>query len=365
MSLKVTLVRLPLLDPFSSSYGTESRRNALILELDGGDGIEAVSECTTDEDLRYGHEDNSIALHLIKDFLGEAVKGERPPAPEEFVGRVNRIRDHQMSKASVEMLLWDYRAKSDGRPLAEAMGRPRGYAEAGVSLGIAKTEVMVDRIGAALDRGYKRVKVKIEKGRGHEILKAARDRFPEAPLSADANGCFDIQKDLAELRRIDRFDLQYLEQPLGFDDILDHAELAKKVSTPICLDESITTTERARQALEIGAASVINVKPGRVGGISAAMEIARTTRKERCHAWVGGMLETGVGRAFNVALASQELFDYPGDTSPNDRYWERDIVRNPFVMEAGRISPNAGPGAGVELDRAFLAKATVKSWKIF
>ncbi len=365
LGLRVTLVRLPLLAPFSTSYGTESRRSALILELDPGDGQRAFSECSTDENPYYGYEDNSTALHVITDFLCEAIRDRHPPSPQEFLVRVQKIRGHQMAKASVEMLLWDYHAKRKDISLADALGDPRGFAEAGISLGLAKTRVTLERIERALDRGYKRIKLKIEREKGHEVLKAVRDAFPDIPLSADANGCFNLKKDLAALKRLDRFGLQYLEQPLGFDDIIDHATLAKEISTSICLDESITTGERARQALESGAAQVINLKPGRVGGLSVALEIARFARKRRAHVWVGGMLETGIGRAFNVALASQKLVDYPGDTSPNDRYWKRDLVTNPFVMKNGRIRPNPGPGAGVELDRTFLEEITVRSWKIF
>jgi O-succinylbenzoate synthase len=364
MGLRVSLVRLPLLVPFRTSYGTQSRRSALILELDDG-GYEALSECSTDDYSHYGYEDNSIALRLVKDFLGEALKGDGPPLPEEFLGRIKEVRGHRMAKASVEMLLWDYHARRAGKTVADALGNSRGYAEVGVSLGMASTKILAERIGDAMKQGYKRVKVKIERGREDATLRAVRDEFPEIALSADANGCFDLRKDLGALKLIDRYDLQYLEQPLGFDDMVGHARLAKLISTPICLDESITTLERARKALESGAAEVINVKPGRVGGLTAAMKIARLARKERAHVWVGGMLETGVGRAFNVALASQEVFDYPGDTSPNGRYWKRDIVKNPFVMKDGRIKLNRRPGAGVELDRAFFAETTVKTWKIF
>jgi O-succinylbenzoate synthase len=270
-----------------------------------------------------------------------------------------------MAKAAVEMLLWDYRAKVDGAPLDETLGGSRGYADAGVAIGLGSEGEVRGRVNAALERGYKRVKVKIDRRGAYGTLGAIRDAFPDIPLSADANACFELPRDMAVLKRIDRFGLQYLEQPLGYEDLAGHSALAKEMSTPICLDESVTTLERASKALEIGAASVINVKPGRVGGLTVAMEIARLARAGGAHVWVGGMLETGVGRAFNVALASQREVDYPGDTSPNDRYFERDLAKNPFRMRGGKVRPNRGKGIGVELDQDFLASVTLRSWKVF
>jgi len=337
-------------------------RNALILQL-VHDGTEAFSECVTDETPSCTHEDNSSALQTIKEVIGARVRGE-PPAPGEFLKAAEGVSGNQMAKAAVEMLLWDYRAKVEGLPLDRVLGGSRGYAEAGIALGLGREKEVESRIGDALERGYKRIKVKIDRKGALETLKGARDAFPEIPLSADANGCFELGRDLATLKRIDRFGLQYLEQPLGFDDLSDHSMLAKEISTPICLDESVTTLERAEEVLDIGAAKVINIKPGRVGGLTVAMEIAKRARARRAHVWVGGMLETGIGRAFNVALASQRLVDFPGDTSPNDRYFARDLVNNPFEMEGGRIRPNRGAGIGVELDRDLLAKVTLRSWKV-
>ena len=363
MSFRVSLVRMPLLSAFSNSGGTMLARNALILQLAQG-GTDAFSECVTDETLSCTREDNGTALQFIKEALGDALGGE-PPAPGEFLEAAKGVSGSQMAKAAVEMLLWDYRAKASGRPLDKLLGESRGYAEAGIALGLGREGEVTSRIEGALKRGYRRIKVKIDREGAFETLKGIRDAFPEIPLSADANGCFELRRDLTTLKSIDRFGLQYLEQPLGYDDLLDHSRLAKEISTPICLDETVTTLKRAEEVLDIGAAKVINIKPGRVGGLTVAMEIARLARASGAHVWVGGMLETGVGRAFNVALASQRQVDYPGDTSPNDRYFGRDLVKNPFEMEHGRVRPNRGAGIGVELDRDFLATVTRKSWKIF
>ena len=269
-----------------------------------------------------------------------------------------------MAKAAVEMMLWDYRAKRKGIPLAKALGPSKGYADVGISLGMDKREVTLRKVGEAIGRGYRRVKLKIERGKEYEIIRTARDAFPEVELSADANACYTL-RDLPALRRLDRFDLVYLEQPLGHDDLADHAKLAKELSTPICLDESIATVDAARQAFELGAARVINIKPGRLGGLVNSLEVAKLARKNGGHVWVGGMLETGIGRAFNIAMASEKVVDYPGDTSPNDKYFARDMVKNPFSMSDGRIRPNEGPGIGVDVDRPFFDKSTVKKWKIF
>jgi O-succinylbenzoate synthase len=360
LNLTVRQVRLPFLSPFTTSFGTEAERNAFILQLDS-DGVSAYAECVTSVGPYYSYEDNQTALHLIRDHLARLLKDT--PTPEAFMGAAGHIRGHNMAKASVEMLLWDYHSKAKGVPLSSALGPSKGYADVGISLGIDKKEVTLRRVGDAVKRGYQRVKLKIEKGKEYEIVKSVRDAFPQIPLSADANSCYRL-KDAPTLKKLDRFGLVYLEQPLEHDDLLDHSKLAKEISTPICLDESVTSPDRAMQAFEIGAAQVVNIKPGRVGGLGNSLQIAKIAKQHKGHVWVGGMFETGVGRSFNISLASTRLVDYPGDTSPNDKYYARDIVKNPFTMTGGRIRPNKGAGIGVELDDAFLSKVTTKSWKI-
>jgi len=360
LELKASLVTLPFLAPFTTSFGTEAERNALILEMEA-DGIKAYAESVTSTGPYYSYEDNETALHVIKDYLAPELK--RLPSPEEFRQRTEGIKGHNMAKASVEMLLWDYHAKTKREPLSASLGESKGYADVGISLGMDRPEVTLKRVGDAITRGYKRIKLKIEKGKEYDIVKNVRDAYPDVHLSADANSCYTL-RDKDALRRLDAFNLVYLEQPLEHDDLLDHSKLAKEISTPICLDESITSPERARQAFELEAAKVINIKPGRVGGLVSSKQIAEITRENGGHVWVGGMLETGIGRAFNVAFASLRLIDYPGDTSPNDKYFARDLVRNPFTMQDGTIRPNSGPGIGVEVDAEFLGRSTVKSWKL-
>lgn len=361
MTLSISLVRLPLLSPFTTSFGTETIKNALILRLQEG-GVTAYGESVTSIGPFYGYEDNTTALHMIRDYLAGMVKDI--PSPEQFLTRSARLRGNNMAKAAVEMMLWDYHAKKKGVSLEKALGASKGYADVGISLGMDQRAVTLRKVREAIDRGYRRVKLKIEKGKEYDVVRTAREEFPDVQLSADANACYTL-KDLPLLKRLDRFGLVYLEQPLAHDDLLDHATLAKELSTPICLDESIATLDAARQAFEIGAAKVVNIKPGRVGGLVNSLKIARLARDNEGHVWIGGMLETGFGRAFNVALAANRLVDYPGDTSPNDKYFARDVVKNPFSMEKGRIRPNKGPGIGVEPDERFLESVTVKSWKLW
>ena len=360
MVLSISHVRLPLLSPFTTSFGTETHRNALIIRSDLGT-ISAFGECVAMNGPFYSYEDNTTALHIMRDYLAEMVRDL--PKPAEFLRRSERIRGHNMAKAAVEMMLWDHHAKQDKKPIARVLGPSRGWAQAGISLGIDTRQTTLKRVEGALERGYLRIKLKIERGKEYEIVKGVRDAFPEIELSADANSCYTL-KDLPALKRLDGFGLVYIEQPLEHDDLLDHAALAKELSTPICLDESISSVEKARQALEIGAAKVINIKPGRLGGLTNSLRVARLARDAGAHVWVGGMLETGVGRAFNIAFASLKLVDYPGDTSPNDRYFAKDIVRNPFAMHHGRIRPNEGLGIGIELDEEAFKRATVGSWKV-
>jgi O-succinylbenzoate synthase len=382
LSFRVNLVRMPLLSPFSNSGGTVHVRSGLILRLKHG-GVEAFSECATDDKPSSTKEDNAGALLAIRDMASTLLwAGDPPPPhPREFLdsvesGEAARRGGHQpMASAAIEMLLWDYAAKRAGVPLDELLGESRSYTEVGIAIGLGDTGETRAAVGAAVARGYKRIKVKIDRGGALGRLEGIRESYPRIPLCADANGCFDLQRDGPLLRRIDDFALQYIEQPLAhYDDacsrgrardLLDHAKLAQEISTPICLDESITTIESAKEALDLGAAGVINIKPGRVGGLGNAVEIGRIARARGAHTWIGGMLETGVGRAFNVALASQRWVDYPGDTSPNERYFARDIVKNPFEMRDGVLRPNGGAGIGITIDKDVLAEATQATWTIF
>lgn len=352
---------MPLKAPFTTSFGTETNRVAYIFRLQA-DGVDAFSESVANVGPFYSYEDNETIFHVVKSYLADMIKDT--PSPEEFLERAERVRGHNMAKGALEMLLWDYHAKKENKSMSHAVGKSKGYADVGISIGMEKPEKMVEIIDTALNRGYKRIKVKIENGKEIQILTAIRDSYPEIPLSVDANTDYTL-KDLETLKKLDRFNLLYIEQPLDHDDLVDHATLRKNISTPICLDESIISSDRARKAFEIGAGEVINIKPGRASGFTESLRIAQITRENGGHAWVGGMLETGIGRAFNVALASSELIDYPGDTSPNDKYFHRDLVKNTFTMENGRIKPNTGPGIGVDVDLEYLQEVSTEAGTLF
>lgn len=356
MQLRYNKLKIPLINSFTTSFGTDVNKDVYVFTLEEN-GITAYSEAVTDENPFYGPEDNYTVFHIVKEYLANIVRDL--PDPIAFNDKIRFIKGNNMAKASMEMLLYDYYAKLNKKPLSEYIGKSRGYANVGISFGMADINKTLKRIQEALDRGYKRIKVKIMKGKEIEILSAVRDQFPEIVLSADANSDY-TEKDFEAIKKIDKYDLVYLEQPLYHDDIIYHSRLAKQISTPICLDESITSPEKAEKAFEAGACSVINIKEGRLGGISNSLKVMEIVKNFKGHVWIGGMLETGIGRAFNVSMASLSDINYPGDTSPNDNYFYHDIVKNPFKMENGIIKPNTGAGIGIEIDHEYLKNYTVE-----
>ncbi|MGC8608920.1 MAG: o-succinylbenzoate synthase [Thermoplasmata archaeon] len=359
MELSLYNVKIPLITPFTTSFGTEEYRDAIIFHMKN-EGIDAFSESVTSSIPDYGYEDNTTATHIIGDILCKYVTDV--PAPEEFMKRSQSVRGHNMAKSAIEMLLWDYYSKYNKKPLDRYLGESRGYANAGISIGMSDLPSMIRQVGQAINRKYKRIKVKIRKGR-EDIVKAIRDTYPDIHLSVDANTDYSYG-DLEYLKKLDRYNLEYIEQPLAGDDLIYHSRLSRQISTPICLDESITSPEKAEKALEIGACSVINIKPGRVGGLLNSIKIAKIAHEYGGHVWIGGMLETGIGRSFNIAMASQKIVDFPGDTSPNDKYFKKDIVTNVFQMEDGTIKTNDGPGIGVGVDYGALFGYTISARRI-
>ncbi|WP_297215860.1 o-succinylbenzoate synthase [Thermoplasma sp.] len=359
MQINFYRVRIPFLRPFTTSFGTEEYREALLFRI-SHEGIDAYSESVTSVIPDYGYEDNTTAMHVIRDLAAKYIADL--PDPATFMERVKGIKGHNMAKAALEMLLWDYHSKASNQPLYRYLGKSRGYANVGISIGMAKIEDMEDQIEKALSLGYKRIKVKIARGR-ENIVKEIRDSFPDIPLSVDANGDYGAA-DIPRLKDLDRYDLEYIEQPFPGDDLIYHSKLKKEISTPICLDESITSADKALKAFDIGAADVINIKPGRIGGFSESLKVAEIARENGGHVWVGGMLETGIGRAFNIAFASLEMVDYPGDTSPNEKYFGKDIVLNPFKMKNGIIEPYHDAGIGVRIDEGALIRYMVEAGTI-
>ncbi len=350
-------IRLPLKEPFTISSGTVDERRILLLELADADGVRTWSECVAAAQPNYSPETIDTAWLAIREWIAPRILDRELAGPEAVHPELERpIRGHLMAKAAVEMGTWVLAAMRDGISLAERLGGTREWVETGISIGIQPDpETLVERARAALAQGYRRVKVKIRPGADVGFLRAVREALGgEFPVVADANSAYslDDSAQLAALAALDDFGLAMIEQPLAADDLVRHARLQKQLATPICLDESITSLERAEDMVTLGSGRIINIKPGRVGGFGAARAIHDFCARQDIPVWCGGMLESGVARAYNVALASLPGFTMPGDISPSARYWQRDIVRPEWTMNAeGRVRvPRDRPGLGVEVD---------------
>ncbi len=360
-------IALTLKEPFRISSGTQSHRRIFLVQLFGPDRAEGWGECVAGEDPHYSSEAIDTAWVAIRQWVVPRVLGRSFAGPEEVHPVLERnFRGHNMAKAAIEMAAWDMAARAEGVPLARKLGGIRGirdHIHVGISLGIQESpQVLVEKARAALERGYRKVKIKIEPGSDVQYVRAVREALgPEAPLMADANNAYTLD-DTESLRQLDGLGLMMIEQPLAWDDILRHAELQKRLSTPICLDESITSVDRAEDMITLEAGRVVNIKPGRVGGFVQSLAIHDLCQRHGIPVWCGGMLESGVGRAHNVALASLPNCTLPGDISPSERYWEKDIVVPEWTMDReGRIQvPLDRPGLGVEVDLNRVEDLTVR-----
>ncbi|WP_300056947.1 o-succinylbenzoate synthase [Sulfitobacter sp.] len=354
------IVSLPLITPFVISNQTLTDKTFPLLVLKG-EGIEGIAEAVMDQIPDYLEETIPAAMAFLQDVLLPRIVGKRFASPYELEPILAPWRGNRMAKAVVEMAFWDLWAKSLGIPLKAALGGVRGAVDVGVSIGIGSVELTLERIAEAQAAGYKRTKLKIAKGHDVALLDAVRARYPDIKLTVDANTDYGLE-DLALLRRFDEFDLDYIEQPLAFDDIHDHAQVQAALKTAICLDESIRNAGDARKALEMRAARVINIKVGRVGGFAAARAIHDVSAAFGVPVWCGGMLEAGIGRAHNIHLATLANFTKPGDTSSASRYFKRDIVNEPLESANGEMPvPNNGAGIGVTLDRDYMKSVTSHS----
>ncbi len=350
---ELRVVHLPLLVPFVISNGTMNAKTFPLLVLKG-EGLEGVAEAVMDPAPDYLEETIPGAMAFLREVLLPSLIGKRFGSPYELAPLLDPWRGHRMAKAMVEMAVWDLWAKSLNIPLKAALGGARDKVDVGVSLGIADIPTTLDRVAAAQAAGYKRTKLKIKRGHDIAVVAAVRAQFPDIKLTVDANTDYGLV-DLPVLRALDDFNLDYIEQPLAFDDIHDHAQVQAALKTAVCLDESIRTASDARKALELRAARVINIKVGRVGGFAAARAIHDVSAAFGAPVWCGGMLESGVGRAHNIHLATLANFTKPGDTSSASRYFKRDIIHEPLEATNGEMPvPMHGPGIGVTLDHAYL-----------
>ncbi|MDE3127304.1 MAG: o-succinylbenzoate synthase [Gemmatimonadota bacterium] len=363
-SIVLREIRLALKEPFRISSGTIRERRVCLLELTSGDGVTAWSECVAGEQPNYSPETIDTAWHAMREWLFPRVLGAAFAEPEQVFGVLDRnVRGHHMAKAAVEMGCWALAAQQEGVPLSRRLGGTRDRVPTGISIGIQQDpDALVARARQALAQGYRKIKMKIEPGSDVAFVAAVRDALgQEVELMADANSAYTLA-DANHLRSLDRFNLIMIEQPLDREDLLRHAKLQRMIETPICLDESITGVDRAADMIELGAGRIINIKPGRVGGFAVSKAIHDLCRDARIPVWCGGMFESGVGRAHNVALASLPNFSLPGDVSPSARYWERDIVTPEWTMDAdGMVHvPLGRPGIGVTVDVGRVDDLTVR-----
>jgi o-succinylbenzoate synthase len=360
--IELRRIQMPLVAPFRTSFGTETCRDILLVRA-VSDDAEGWGECVAMTDPLYSSEYADAAAAVLRRYLVPAVAGIPGLDASKVAPALARFKGHPMAKAALEMAVLDAELRAEGRPLARELGAVADRVPCGVSVGImASTGELLDAVAGYLDEGYVRIKLKIEPGWDVEPVRAVRERFGDGvPLQVDANTAYTLA-DARQLARLDPFGLLLIEQPLDEDDLLGHAELAKAIRTPVCLDESITSARTAAQAIALGACKIVNIKPGRVGGYLAARQIHDVCAAHGVPVWCGGMLESGLGRAANVALAALPGFTLPGDTSASGRYYHTDITE-PFVLDDGHLRVPAAPGIGVEpLPEVLSAVTTSTEW---
>jgi O-succinylbenzoate synthase len=365
--IEIFQVSMPLAHPFETSFGRWQQRDCILVAAHS-QGLIGWGECAAMDRPWYSYETTGTAWHILSEFLIPNVLTQPWNDIDEFIELTAWVRGHPMAKAGLQMAAWDLLAQRDGKSLANKLAEPypqgaRARVAVGISLGIEQTiEDTLSQIEEAVRAGYRRIKLKIKPGRDVEMARAARHDFPTLPLMLDANSAYTLN-DVPTLRELDDLDLLMIEQPLGYDDIFEHSKLQKQLNTRICLDESIHTPDQARWAVEIDAARVINIKAGRVGGLWEGRQIHDICMAYNVPVWCGGMMETGVGRAANLAIASLPNFTLPGDISATEHYWAEDIVDELFVLNTddSTITVPSRPGLGVTVNRNRLSHYQVRS----
>jgi o-succinylbenzoate synthase len=357
-SVELFHVGIPLVRPFRTSFGESADKRCLLarVQTDVGHGW---GECVADEDPGFSGEFTGGVRLAIRDFLAPLLFAAGDVEPEQLDGVLAPIRGNQMAKATIANAVLDAELRARGTSLASSLGADRERVECGVSVGIqATTEALLDQVGSFIGDGYRRIKLKVAPGLDVDRVRAVRERHPDISLSVDANAAYTLD-DAAVFDALDELGLLMIEQPLHHEDLLDHAELQARLATPICLDESIRSAADARAALRLGACRIINIKQGRVGGIHEARRVHDVCRAEGVPVWCGGMLETGIGRATNLALAAMPGFTLPGDTSPSSRYFHEDLTAAFEMDPDGTMAVPRGPGIGVDPIPARLEAATL------
>lgn len=360
-SVELREIHLPLVHFFETSFGRTTERRIVLVRVVDKDGAEGWGECTAGEGPFYSDEWTETAWATLVRFLAPMVLGKTVESAGQVLSLMKLVRGHRMAKAAVETACWDLEAKKAGLPLWQHLGGVTTDISCGVSIGIQNTPAaLLEKIETELAAGYQRIKIKIKPGWDVNIVEQVRRHFPDIHLMADANSAYTLS-DVALFKALDQFDLMMIEQPLAHDDIFDHAELQKQITTPICLDESIRGREDAQHAIALASCRIVNLKLGRVGGHSQAKEVERVCRENQIPVWCGGMLESGIGRAHNIAMATLEGFTLPGDVSASARYWKEDVIDPPVTVSAqGTIRAPEKSGIGFAINLPRIEKVTVR-----
>ncbi len=364
--LELRELQMPLIAPFETSFGRTTVRRILIIRAFDRSGAFGYGECTASEGPFFSHETIDTAWLIITKYIAPLLVRSRPAEASLIRDALASIRGNAMARGGVEAAVWDLEAKLAGAPLWKSLGGTQPVIPCGVSIGLQEsTAALLEKVAGELDKGYQRIKIKIKPGRDTQLLEAVRSRYPAITLSVDANSAYSLEHDLDLLKELDRFDLLMIEQPLAAGDLLDHSKLQRALRTSICLDESIVSLSDAKHAVELGACRIINVKLGRVGGHTEARAVQAFARTSGIPVWCGGMLESGIGRAHNIAMSTLPGFTLPGDISASSRYWAEDIIDPPVtVTPHGTIEAPRSAGIGYAVDEGRVEALTVRREEI-
>ncbi|MBS4192688.1 o-succinylbenzoate synthase [Bacillus sp. FJAT-49705] len=357
-------IRVSLKAPFTTSFGTMQTKDVCIVEVIDESGISGWGETVSSNEPYYNEETTYTAVYMLKDFLIPRIIQREISHPKEIHEMLSFVRRNQIAKAALETAVWDAFAKKNEKSLSEVLGGEKKEIAVGKSIGIQESpSQLVEKVRKYVDEGFKKIKVKIAPGADIEYIDAVRKEFSNIPLMADANSAYTLEH-MEHLKKLDKYNLMMIEQPLAYDDIIDHAILQKNMSTPICLDESIHSYEDALKAIELGSCRIINIKIGRVGGLQESIRIHNLCKEHNIPVWCGGMLETGIARAHNIHMTTLANFTLPGDTAPSSHYWEEDIVKPEITMNNGYIQVPSGLGIGYEIDNEKLKEISFQTVKI-
>lgn len=362
--IKLRKLMMRLKNPFTTSFGTMQDKEFYITEVIDTDGNSGFGESVAFTSPWYSEETVKTNLHVMEDFLIKILQENEVHHPDDVSKLFEPIKRHNMAKSALEGAIWDLYAKRKNMSLAAVLGGEKQEIDVGISIGIQPTvKDLLNTVEHYVNEGYKRIKIKIKPGKDVDVLRAVRAQFPYTPIMADANSAYTLA-DIEHLKQLDDLNLTMIEQPLAHDDIVDHAKLQAVMKTPICLDESIHSLEDTRKAIELGSCKIINIKIGRVGGLTEAKRIHDYCLEQGIDVWCGGMLEAGVGRSHNIALTTLPGFTLPGDTAGSSRYWEKDIITPEITVDNGIIKVPNKPGIGYDIDEDALKAFTV-SEKVF